>query len=143
MKKLNIVARNALGATLALCCLTAAHSENAGDGPRSSHDYANTNFNPAESEISRQTASSLRPAWQTFNDSQWRPTPPPTGFVLESVLGLRFPSSVVGVVAPPIIRDGTIYYIDTLGTLFARDAKTGKITDSQRHWTLVKLNSRT
>jgi len=47
---------------------------------------------------------------------------------------------VVGIVAPTVIRDGTIYYIDALGTLFARDAKTGGITDPTRHWTTTLVD---
>jgi len=105
-----------------------------------SYDHSNSNFNPTEYEISRQTAPFLQRAWETFNDSKWRPGPPPTGFVLESVLGLKFPSSVVGVVSLPIIRDDTIYYIDALGTMFARDAKTGNITDTGRHWTTTLVD---
>ncbi|RZI81447.1 MAG: hypothetical protein EOP38_19300 [Rubrivivax sp.] len=105
------------------------------DWPMYSYDYANTNNNPVEYKISPRTASTLKRAWSTFNDSALVTTPPPTGFLFESVLGLKFPSSVVGVVAPPVIKDGVIYYIDELGTLFARDARTGKIADTRRHWT--------
>ena len=111
--------RGVCGAALALCCLASANAQSSGDWPLYSHDYANTNSNPDEWKISRQTAPALRRAWETFNDSEWRPAPPPTGCILESALGLKFPSSVVGVIAPQSHRDGTIYYIDALGTLFA------------------------
>ena len=47
---------------------------------------------------------------------------------------------MVGAIAPPIIRDGTIYYIDALGTLFARDAKTGRITDPSLHRTTTLVD---
>ena len=115
-------------------------ADDGGGWPRYSYDYANTNHNSRETKISPQTAPSLRRAWQTFNDNRFVPTPPPTGFVLGPALGLSYPSSVVGVVSPPIIRDGTIYYIDELGTLFARDAKTGAITDPRRHWTTTLVD---
>jgi outer membrane protein assembly factor BamB len=124
---------------LLMSCL-AVNAQSAGSWPRFSSDYANTNSNSFEREISRLTASNLERAWQTFNDSAWRPTPPPTGFVLESALGLRFPASVVGVIAPPLVVNGTIYYIDALGTLFARDAKTGGITNPQLHWTTTLVD---
>lgn len=119
---------------------TAAEAQRPGDWPSYSYNYSNTNANPFEKKISYGNAPRLRRAWQTFNDSAWRPGPPPTGFVLEDALGLRFPSSVVGVIAPPILRDGTIYYIDVLGTLFARDARTGGITDPHRHWTTTLVD---
>jgi polyvinyl alcohol dehydrogenase (cytochrome) len=128
------------GALAALCCLASASAQSSGDWPRFSYNYENTNSNPSEWKISRSNAPFLRRAWETFNDSGWRPTPPPTGFILEAALGLRFPASVVGVVSPPIIRDGTIYYIDALGTMFARDAKTGRITDPRRHWTTTLVD---
>ncbi|HAT31298.1 MAG TPA: hypothetical protein DCW29_10740 [Janthinobacterium sp.] len=132
--------RGAGGAALALCCLSGAHAQGGNDWPLYSHDYANTNFSASEYKISPWNAPTLRRAWQTFNDAKWRPTPPPTGFVLEAALGLKFPASVVGVIAPPVIRDGTIYYIDALGTMFARDAKTGTITDPVRHWTTTLVD---
>jgi len=110
------------------------------DWPLYSYDYFNSNDNRNENKISRETAPYLQRAWETFNDSKWRPTPPPTGFVLEGALGLKFPSSVVGVISPPIVRDSTIYYIDELGTLFARDAKTGQITDPLHHWTTTLVD---
>jgi hypothetical protein len=81
-----------------------------------------------------QDAPFLRRAWQTFDDDELVPEPPPTGFVLESALGLAFPRSVVGVIAPPIIRDDTIYYVDELGTVFARDASSGLATDPTLNW---------
>lgn len=136
-----------LCSTAVLCCVATATNAAAeteafgfGDWPLYSRDYANTNSNPFEWQISPWTAPYLRRAWETYNDSKWRPTPPPTGFILESALGLRFPASVVGVVSPPIIRDGTIYYVDALGTFFARDARTGKITDPLRHWTTTLVD---
>lgn len=111
-----------------------------GGWPMTSYDYANTNNNPLEQKISPRTVKTLKRAWQTFNDDQFVPTPPPTGFMLEAALGLRYPNSVVGVVSPPVIQDGTIYYIDELGTLFARDAKTGQITDPRKHWTTTLVD---
>ncbi len=126
--------RLACSAVMALYSVTHAYAQAAGDWGLFSHDYANSNFNPDEWKISPQTAPMLQRAWETFNDSQWRPTPPPTGFILESAIGLKFPSSVVGVIAPPIVIDGTIYYVDALGMLFARDAKTGGITNPLKHW---------
>jgi outer membrane protein assembly factor BamB len=130
----------ALGAALAFCAIALANAQTRGDWPLYSHDDANTNSNPEESKISRRSAPTLERAWQTFNDSAWRPGAPPTGFALESLLGLRFPSSVVGVIAPPIVRAGTLYYIDALGTLFARDAETGTITDTALHWTTTLVD---
>lgn len=108
--------------------------------PRFSFDYSNSNHNPFERTISRRTAPRLERAWQTFNDSQWRPGSPPTGFALEGAVNLRFRSTVVGVVSPPLVIDGTIYYVDELGTMFARDAKTGTITDGARHWTTTLVD---
>ncbi|MGI9289305.1 MAG: PQQ-binding-like beta-propeller repeat protein, partial [Pseudomonadales bacterium] len=64
----------------------------------------------------------------------------PAGFVLESVLGLEFPAAVVGVIASPLIADGTIYYVDALGTVFARNAATGTITDPDKHWTTTLVD---
>jgi outer membrane protein assembly factor BamB len=60
--------------------------------------------------------------------------------VLESVLGFVFPNAVVGAVASPIVRDSTIYYVDALGTMFARNATTGTITDPQAHWTTTLVD---
>ncbi len=111
-----------------------------GDWPLYSHDYANTNHNPDETKLSPITAKYLKRAWETFNDDELVPEPRPTGFVLESVLGLEYPSAVVGVVASPIVIDGTIFYIDALGTIFARDARTGEILDRQRHWTTTLVD---
>jgi outer membrane protein assembly factor BamB len=82
----------------------------------------------------------LRRVWETFDDDDLVPEPPPTGFVLESALGLEFPSSVVGVIAAPIIREDTIYYVDTLGTVFARDARSGLASDPARHWTTTLVD---
>jgi outer membrane protein assembly factor BamB len=111
-----------------------------GDWPLYSRDFDNSNFNAVERELRSSNAAFLRRAWETFDDDEWVPEPPPTGFVLESVLGLEFPSSVVGVIASPIIRDGTIYYVDALGTVFARDARSGLATDPARHWTTTLVD---
>ena len=78
-----------------------------GEWPLYSHDFNNSNFNPDESVLSPRNARFMRRAWETFNDSSEVEEEPPTGFVLESVLGLEFPSAVVGVVASPIIRGAT------------------------------------
>jgi len=107
--------------------------------PLYSYDLSNTNHNPLEKKLSAVTAPHLKIAWSTFNDSQLSSEPAPTGFALESVLGLYFPSPVVGVTASPIIVDGTIYYVDQLGTVFARDAKTGNAT-SNTHWTTTLVD---
>ena len=111
------------------------------DWPRYSFNYSNTNANPDERDIKRSSAPFLRRAWETFNDSQWRPGSPPTGFILEAALGLVFPSTVVGVISPPLVIDDTIYYVDAIGTVFARDAKTGGITDPARHWSTTLVDN--
>ncbi len=126
---------SALGIAMCLYGVAIADDNRAKSWPLYSYDYSNTNSNPDEVRISRSTAPKLQRAWASFNDAKWRPTPPPTGFVLESALGLKFPASVVGVIAPPLIVDDTIYYIDALGTMFARDARTGTIRNAERHWT--------
>ncbi|MGI9284283.1 MAG: hypothetical protein ACR2P1_02755, partial [Pseudomonadales bacterium] len=90
----------------------------AADWPRYSFDAANTNHNPEERDLTAITARHLKRAWQTFNDDSAVTEPRPAGFVLESVLGLEFPAAVVGVIASPLIADGTIYYVDALGTVF-------------------------
>ena len=115
-------------------------NHNRRDWPVYSYDLANTNHNPTERKISAENAQNLRRAWETFNDDALVPEPPPTGFVLEGALGLVYRSSVVGVVASPIIQDRTIYYIDQLGTVFARDAKTGQILNPNRHWTTTLVD---
>ncbi|MES2295557.1 MAG: PQQ-binding-like beta-propeller repeat protein [Pseudomonadota bacterium] len=135
LRRLNI---SALCALLIACASGAAAASS--QWPMSSHDYANSNANPDEKAISPASAPMLRRKWETFNDGQWRPGAPPTGFILEGALGLRFPSTVVGVVSPPVIQNGTIYYIDELGTVFARDAKTGTITDPRKHWTTTLVD---
>ncbi len=112
--------------------VTDAH---ASDWPLYSYDHSNTNFNPNESEFTAFNARYLRRAWETFNDDAMVSESTPTGFVLEAALGLEFPSPVVGVVASPLVRDDTIYYVDALGTMFARDAKSGLATDPMKHWT--------
>ena len=118
----------------------APHSHRSTDWPKYSFDYSNSNNNPFETVISRRTAPLLHRAWETFNDSQWRAGAPPAGFALEAAVGLRFRSTVVGVVSLPLVIDGTIYYVDQLGTMFARDAKTGAITDPQKHWTTTLVD---
>lgn len=123
-----------------LPCLVAFAEASAGEWPLYSHDYANSNFNADESELTPQNAAYLRRAWETFNDAALVSEPPPTGFVLEGALGLVFPSAVVGVVASPIVRDGTLYYVDALGTVFARDATSGSILDPAEHWTTTLVD---
>ena len=134
----------AMSISAALMALTAiAHADGKEDGgghgqkgwPKYGYDYANTNWNPREREISPRSAKYLRRAWETFNDDRFVTAPRPTGFMLESMLNLVYRSAVVGVVAGPLIDDGTLYYVDELGTVFARDSKTGEITDPLRHWT--------
>ena len=108
--------------------------------PRYSFDLSNTNHNPAEWQISPVTVPHLVRAWQTFNDNALVPTLPPTGFLLEAAVGLQFRSSVVGVISLPVIRDGIIYYVDQLGTMFARDARTGRSLNANRHWTTTLVD---
>ncbi|WP_230969762.1 outer membrane protein assembly factor BamB family protein [Nitrogeniibacter aestuarii] len=132
-------------AALAAILAMAAHApfamaDDAGNWPVYSADAFNTNWNRNETIISPRNVARLTRAWSTFNDAQWRPEPPPTGFILEDALDLRFPASVVGVVAPPLVIDGTIYYIDSLGTMFARNARTGTITHTRRHWTTTLVD---
>ena len=105
-----------------------------------SYDFNNSNFNSEEHLLNPHNAKFLRRAWETFNDSSLVAGGPPTGFVLESVLGLEFPGAVAGVIASPIIRDGTIYYVDVLGTVFARDANSGKVSHSTAHWTTTLVD---
>jgi len=107
----------------------------AGDWPLYSHDFSNSNFNSAERLLKPNNIRFLRRTWETFNDDSLVDEDAPTGFVLESVLGLEFPAPVVGVVASPIIRDDTIYFVDALGTVFARDAHSGAIVNPAAHWT--------
>ena len=110
------------------------------DWPFYSYDYSNSNFNPDVSEFTARNARFLRRAWETFNDDALVSESTPTGFILEAALGLQFPSPVVGVIAPPIIREGTIYYVDSLGTLFARDAGSGTILDPDAHRTTTLVD---
>lgn len=117
--------------------LASAHED---DWPLYSYDYNNSNFNPNASEFSGNQIRFLRRAWETFNDDAFVAEPAPTGFVLEGALGLEFPSPVAGVIASPIVRDGTIYYVDALGTVFARDARKGWIADTNRHWTTTLVD---
>jgi len=112
-----------------------------GDWPRYSVNYANTNTNLREKDINQKSAPFLRRAWETFNDSQWRPGVPPTDFVLEAALGLSFPSTVVGIISPPLVIGDTLYYVDAIGTVFARDARTGGITDPSRHWSTTLVDN--
>jgi outer membrane protein assembly factor BamB len=112
----------------------------ASDWPLYSYDYSNSNFNPDESEFTVQDVRFLRRAWETFNDDTLVSEPAPTGFVLEAALGLVFPSPVAGVIASPIVSDGTLYYVDALGTVFARDADTGLIADADAHWTTTLVD---
>jgi hypothetical protein len=144
MKKadFNIIKRFGLAFAMFLLCVSlqqvnaqVIEDSSSSDWSLFSYDYSNSNYNPKENDILRGNVQNLTRAWETFNDDSLVPEPPPTGFILESVLGLQFPNSVVGVVASPIITDGTIYYIDALGTMFARDAKTGGITNPNKHWT--------
>lgn len=132
-----------LASSMLFLCATLARAQShpGNTWVKYSYNYANWNFNPYENDINRNSARYLRRAWETFNDDQWRPGAPPSGFVLEGALGLEFPSTVVGVVSPPIIVRGTIYYIDELGTVFARDARTGTITDPQKHWTTTLVDN--
>ena len=120
--------------------LTSAQN-NRKDWPLHSHNYSNTNHNASERDINKHTAQYLRRVWQTFNDSELRPGPAPTGFILEFALGLVFPESVVGVIAPPIVIKNTIYYVDVLGTVFARDVSTGGITNPAKHWTTTLVDN--
>ena len=117
-----------------------ALAASAADWPLYGHDYGNSNYNADRSELTAQGARYLRRAWETFNDDALVSEPTPTGFILEAAVGLVFPSPVVGVVASPIVRDGTIYYVDSLGTLFARDAESGSIVDAEAHWTTTLVD---
>jgi outer membrane protein assembly factor BamB len=129
-----------VGLAAVLLALGNLPSASAGDWPLYSRDYSNSNFNPDESEFTVQDVRFLRRAWETFNDDALVSEPTPTGFVLEAALGLVFPSPVVGVIGSPIVRDGTIYYVDSLGTVFARDAASGLILDANQHWTTTLVD---
>lgn len=120
---------------LALLQFGSAAQQSGGDWPLYAHDYDNSNYSARERTITASNARYLRRRWETFNDDTAVFETPPTGFALESALGLVFPDPVVGVVASPIVRDGTIYYVDELGTAFSRDAQTGRILSSSEHWT--------
>jgi outer membrane protein assembly factor BamB len=128
-----------IAVTAIILALITTASASAGDWPLYSHDTNNSNFN-SDSGIRLVDARFLRRAWETFNDDAMVTEPTPTGFVLEAALGLEFPAPVAGVVASPIVRDGTIYYVDALGTVFARDPATGAITDTMRHWTTTLVD---
>ncbi|USN99085.1 MAG: PQQ-binding-like beta-propeller repeat protein [Phycisphaeraceae bacterium] len=106
-----------------------------GDWPLFAHDHHNTNHADGEHTIAPNNAAYLRRAWETFNDDALSTEPAPSGFVLEGALGLVYPDPVVGVIGSPIVRDGTIYYTDELGTVFARDAATGLALNAGDHWT--------
>lgn len=123
-----------------LSLLSGLAKATASDWPQYSYDHNNSNFNPDETEFTAQNVTFLRRAWETFNDDTLVSEPTPTGFILEGALGLVFPNPVVGVVASPIVRDGTIYYVDALGTMFARDADSGLIVDSDHHWTTTLVD---
>ncbi len=121
---------------ISLCSLIGAAPVSAENNwPLYSYDYNNSNFNAVEQNLNSDNAVYLRRAWETFNDDSAVNEPRPTGFILESALGLEFEKAVTGIVASPIIRDDTLYYVDALGTLFARDPKTGLINNAQTHWT--------
>jgi outer membrane protein assembly factor BamB len=128
-------------AVLLTSFIPAVASSSGNDWPRYSFDYSNSNANPHERQIKRKSAPFLRRAWETFNDAQWRPGVPPTGFILEAALGLTFPATVVGVISPPLVIGDTIYYVDAIGTVFSRDAKTGGITDPARHWSTTLVDN--
>ncbi|HPF38516.1 MAG TPA: hypothetical protein P5081_14515 [Phycisphaerae bacterium] len=132
--------RNRRIALAAIVPLLWAVPLNADDWPRFSHDYNNSNYSDDTTSLNAGNARYLRRAWEVFNDDTYVATGPPTGFALEAALGLEFPAAVVGVVAGPIVRDSTIYYVDELGTLFARDATGGGITNNSAHWTTTLVD---
>jgi outer membrane protein assembly factor BamB len=127
-------------AVLSLMVLGGSQSAAAGDWPLYSYDYDNSNYNADETQINNFNARYLRRAWETFNDDALVTEPTPTGFILEAALGLEFPAPVAGVVGSPIVRDGTIYYVDALGTVFARDAASGQVLDPAIHWTTTLVD---
>ena len=57
--------------------------------------YDNSKSDGPKHGLNPQNAPFLRRAWETFDDNELVPEPPPTGFVLESALGLGFPSSSI------------------------------------------------
>ena len=103
------------------------------DWPVYGHDQFNSNFAPTGGAITESNVRYLRRAWETFNDDSLVAEPPPAGFLLEDALGLVFPAPVVGVIGSPIVREGTVYWVDALGTVFARDAYSGLATDPSAH----------
>lgn len=105
--------------------LGSASVATATDWPGFAHDARNSNFANDPAAPTAAEAVHLRRAWETFNDDALVPGPPPSGFALEGALGLVYPASVVGVIGSPIVLDGVMYYVDELGTVFARDAATG------------------
>jgi len=119
---------------------TEASASAGAEWPVYGFDSGNSNNNPYEHSISIDNARYLRRKWETFNDDQFVSEPTPSGFILGPPLGLAYPSPVVGVVSSPIIKDGIIYYVDSLGTVFAREAKSGKITDTTKHWTTTLVD---
>jgi len=124
-----------LSAGLLALLSSAAAAQSGTDWPLYAHDYDNSNYNDQEHAITAWNARYLRRGWETFNDDTVVFEPTPTGFVLEGALGLTYPGPVVGVVASPIVRDGTIYTVDELGTVFARDSRTGEVQSPADHWT--------
>jgi outer membrane protein assembly factor BamB len=131
---------NLASATAACALYLTAGVVLGGDWPLYAHDHHNSNFAPTGGAITAANAGYLRRPWETFNDDALVPESPPSGFVLEEALGLTFPASVVGVIGSPIVRDGTIYWVDALGTVFARDAQTGLAHDPWAHWTTTLVD---
>jgi outer membrane protein assembly factor BamB len=130
---LKILPAAALTATLTLPATAQRVSGHGHDAPGDSQ-YGGGQYNGFP-EINVLNARYLRRSWETFNDDTLVFEPAPTGFVLEEALGLIYPAPVVGEIAPPAVRDGTVYYVDQLGTLFARNAQTGQIDNLDDHWT--------
>lgn len=110
------------------------------DWPVYGHGQYNSNYAPTGGAISALNLRYLRSAWETFNDDTFVMEPPPAGFLLEEALGLVFPAPVVGVIGSPIVRDGTAYWVDALGTVFARDAESGLIAGSTSNWTVTLVD---
>lgn len=125
--------RNAIWAALLLFGSGAAASAN--EWRPESQDDNDPRLDYSEQAITEANAVFLRRCWETFNDDSLVVEETPSGFVLEEALGLVYPAPVVGVIAPPVVRDGIIYYVDQLGTAFARDMRTGTVIDDGDHWT--------
>lgn len=130
----------ALAAVSLLVSLVAPISVLGAAWPTVVNDQHNSNYAPTGGAISADNVVHLRRAWQTFNDDTLVSEPPPTGFILEAALGLVYPSAVVGVVGSPVVHDGTIYWADELGTVFARDAASGLRTDPIAHFTTTLVD---